>query len=812
MYRLFIDTHTGQQSHSHMSDNLQASSPRGLPHDRDNHAVVAEAGVTPSPRKRCLTCRARKVKCDEIHPVCHRCRKYAVECCWADESPRQRLAAPPSIPSTSATSRLPACLACRYARSKCSKARPSCSQCQYSGRQCQYPEPPEGRSLSSTAEEWMKRLRRGASPHQEVPQINPPNETVLALPSPRPAQVQGLSRDRTGHNESGPETIQIDLPNSRVTEPIHNTSPITSIGLPDQDRIERLAVAFFRHVHVYRANAFLHRDHTIAAIRERTLSEAIVLALCATGARFTSPPESDDVAKEWAAKSGLGVMTATESSRETIATSLLLAIYTQQAGRFTQSHLWSTIAISQAVNLGLHREAPPGTRSFVHSERDRRLFFACYASNRLIANGTPESIQCPASRIKLRLPCDGFNFQMELSVETPESVLEGDDSNVPAWMYKNVGVMGFWVRLVGVRVMIKRYFHTLREIMAVVRESRSVPGVSTDIPKPWIPNSPFQACMAKLASLRETLPARLQLTRDRVVRRHSEPALGQVVMFYLWWNECHLELCSVALAGYPQSLTEEILSTAPNGWVEQARQSSLRHAQAIADILAMVARETPGEPQVIYDHTIAHVVYLSIRVQLELDTAGDTECTKLKDRVDIMLAFVERTSVYFHSVYLVLKELRRMLARHGLLFQSPLEPESRPETPPLPWFRRQKNLDINRLSEKATFEEANLDAILLELLPDCTAYGTTSWIRGHESNESMPSAPQHSCTATWDPLPDGWIAAPTSNPTATPWSAEAELSRFDPLLPEFTLPHLEDVSGAEAFVSSGPFPFGALES
>lgn len=433
--------------------------------------------------------------------------------------------------------------------------------------------------------------------------------------------------------------------------------------LPTQDQAERLAVAFFLRVHVYRANAFLHREKTLHAIRDGSLSRTVVLALCAVGARFASPPEHDDRAKEWAAEAGNRVIFSTEVLRENIVTSLLLTIYTQQAGRFSQSHIWSAIANNQAISLGLHREVATGTRSFLESERDRRLFYACYTINRFISNGTPESIQCPASRIKLRLPCDGFNYRMDVSIETPYAVLEDDDSHIPQWMYRNIGAMGFWVRLVGVRAMIKRYFHFLMDMRDGVRNQDGMQDGKTDTASytsPWIQTSLFVTCMTKLASLRESLPTRFQLSRDLILKRHDSPALGQIVMFYLWWNECHIELCSVVLAGYPQSLDEGILSMAPEGWVDQTRETCLRHAQAITEILALVTREMNGQPLTIYDHTIAHVVYLSIRVQLELVVPhiGDEIARgRLQDRFETMLGFLERTSAFFHPVYLVVSLL-----------------------------------------------------------------------------------------------------------------------------------------------------------
>lgn len=91
-------------------------------------------------------------------------------------------------------------------------------------------------------------------------------------------------------------------------------------------------------------------------------------------------------------------------------------------------------------------------------------------------------------------------------------------------------------------------------------------------------------------------------------------------------------------------------------------------------------------------------------------------------------------------------------------------PLSRAETPPLPWFRRQKSLDSQRLAEQAaivsrlkdegsqfyrpdtnwhafpTQESIDIDAILLDLLPDCTStHGTTGWMQRLEVRDATLS-------------------------------------------------------------------------
>ncbi|RAH49583.1 Zn(II)2Cys6 transcription factor, partial [Aspergillus brunneoviolaceus CBS 621.78] len=540
----------------------------------------------------CLTCRARKVKCDETHPLCNNCRNLDVEstASLSDQAGR------PSDPQTRAGPRSPACFTCRYARSRCSKTRPSCTRCAIYGHECSYPETNKGRSLTSSAQSLMQRLRSSRSPS---PAISLEDESRTIAPT------------------------QAD----RSHQP-------AQINLPSQDRLERLAVAFFLHVHVYRANAFLHRDRTLTAIRDGTLSAAIVLALCAVGGRFSFPPESEETVMAWATDAGVQIIASTDVNRDNIAASLLLTIYYQQAGQFARSHLWSGIAINQAITLGLHREAPLRNHTFVESERDRRIFYACYAMSRLISNGAPESIQCPSSRIRLKLPCDGFNYRMDVSVETPYAQLEeAEGPSGSADTHQCVGAIGFWVRLVGVRTMTRRYFHTLTESQQQQQQqesdTRAVSG--------------------------ESLPIRFQLSRERVAQLAESPVLGQIVLFYLWWNICHIELCSMALTGYAQSLDEDTLAAAPDGWVQQTRQKCLRHAQAITDVLELLDRELSGHPLTIYDHTIAHVVYLSLRVQLEVGLVEDEIPSRLRNRFEMMLAFVKRTSTYFRSVQLVVR-------------------------------------------------------------------------------------------------------------------------------------------------------------
>ncbi|KAL1887486.1 hypothetical protein Sste5346_010185 [Sporothrix stenoceras] len=747
--------------------------------------LQATAGDDPTTRKRkrvktgCLTCRARKVKCDEIRPVCTKCANLDVDCRWQTEEPTQTQTYPPTATISTQVRRparsTPACYTCRYARSRCSMAVPTCARCQLYGHTCTYPAPRSGRrTLTPTAQQWMQRRTAEPSTPATVTTSPPraptedgysprrPSQTTdQASFSPRDDGNDGLNGaplyDRLRPNSTqSPTSHSKDAPprsadsNPSTGDPNYNDNPLPAslTALPSQERLERLAVAFFQYVHVYRSNAFLHRDRALMAIRDGTISRGILMALCAVGARFTTPPEPEEIARAWAADAGHRVMAASECSRETIAVSLLLSIYSQQACHFAQAHNWGAVAMNQAITLGLHREAPPqsGAVPFDEAEGDRRLFFACYVINRFISNGQPVTVTCPTSAIKLRLPCDGFNYRLDVSVETPYAILESDEGHVPAWVYKNVGAMGNWVRLVGARFIMKQCFQAAvgASVDTTGGNSPSSPTVgSPGAAPPWDPTSFFAASIAKLAAVRESLPSRQRLHSGLLHRSRNTTGLGQIVLFYLWWNECHLELCSMALPGYPQSLDPAVLTNAPTGWVEHTRLNCLRYAQAITDIVLLVEEETSkggSQPLVIHDHTVAHAIYLSIRVQLEVDEEGtEVDRQKLRERLEATLYMVDRTAVFFHSIRLLAKEMRRMLAVH---FDGPQEPSPdsvddnspvppRPETPPLPWFRRLKDIEARREKE-ARIRTVNppadrLEVVLHELLPDYSSYGVAPW-------------------------------------------------------------------------------------
>ncbi|KAJ7497536.1 hypothetical protein FB451DRAFT_236213 [Mycena latifolia] len=107
-------------SSSYMSQNAYYPSPQ-LHHGPHSHEVSPQPRQEPATRKRpkytrsktgCLTCRVKKIKCDEAKPSCMRCTHGQRDCTWPDGVPTRKRAAslkdsPDGRPSTESSTASP---------------------------------------------------------------------------------------------------------------------------------------------------------------------------------------------------------------------------------------------------------------------------------------------------------------------------------------------------------------------------------------------------------------------------------------------------------------------------------------------------------------------------------------------------------------------------------------------------------------------------------------------------------------------------------------------------------------------------------
>lgn len=115
------------------------------PGGQQQQTTGATSTTFPSPNRppkksssTCTTCRARKVRCNGIRPICSNCQRLGFPCSYDDES------ADPAATAAAWSVSLPrrrvkqACLSCHSRKARCSGHMPACDRCRAQGIECVY--------------------------------------------------------------------------------------------------------------------------------------------------------------------------------------------------------------------------------------------------------------------------------------------------------------------------------------------------------------------------------------------------------------------------------------------------------------------------------------------------------------------------------------------------------------------------------------------------------------------------------------------------------------------------------------------------
>ncbi|ETN45686.1 uncharacterized protein HMPREF1541_09519 [Cyphellophora europaea CBS 101466] len=92
----------------------------------------------PAHSKGCLTCRRRKVKCDETRPTCTRCQKIGRECGGYSGAAEPAPNSPVQIDSNLAARSRSGCTTCKQRKLKCDETWPCCRRCLKAARICRW--------------------------------------------------------------------------------------------------------------------------------------------------------------------------------------------------------------------------------------------------------------------------------------------------------------------------------------------------------------------------------------------------------------------------------------------------------------------------------------------------------------------------------------------------------------------------------------------------------------------------------------------------------------------------------------------------
>ena len=508
--------------------------------------------ASPRPQKRtaktCVTCRARKVRCDGRRGICSNCERLGFGCSY-DETVAVEVVAGDGGGAAIAVPRRrvrQACQNCHARKARCSGSVPSCDRCRAQGLECVYR--PGKRSLPLSLPQ---------------PQPQPqPDHTAVSSPEAAVNENYGTSASGTASPAPGP------------------AEPADPDGDDGDGLVLRAFDNFFRHVHHIAAFSFLHRASLMERYHAGALDRALVLAIVGITALLTDlgpgTRERGDRCVDEAVSLCLADLERPSVPR---LQALVIAVkHRMLSRRFSGAFMLHAVASRFATALRLNHEQPD--LCFLARESRRRLMWSLYMTDSSLSAGQPDVALWPDAerQIRLQLPCNERNFEFDLPEPTeplrpPGS---GDMAQPQPPMPDVLGLMALHVRIHWVRTRILQCTTRLAGSPQPPEDAlAALPGRCAEL-------------AAELEAFEARLPASFRGTEANFRLRSYSPRLGIFVMTHVWWRQCHLDLYRPFLPGLHEALPPAALRRLDPDLVARARRSCYDHARAMADMFAQL--------------------------------------------------------------------------------------------------------------------------------------------------------------------------------------------------------------------------------
>jgi hypothetical protein len=354
--------------------------------------------------KTCVTCRARKVRCDGRRDICTNCERLGFACSYTDghgAAVRGGLAAG-LIPRKRARQ---ACTACHARKAKCSGTLPRCDRCRLQGLDCEY--------------KASKRPSMGAA----------------GMTSPRSASHD----DPASEDTASPAAF-------------HSDEQLEAVA-------QRTFDAFFAVVHHIPGFTFLHRASLMQRYHAGLVDRPLLLALVGITSLLSDlGPGLREYGDRCVAEAEERVLAEIDRPSTLRLQALMLVIkHRILSRRFSSGLMLFSVASRFASALRLNHEAPK--LCFLAQESRRRLMWAMYVTDVGISGGIPD-FSLWANRpeaIRVQLPCNERNFEYDLPETTEPLVpVAGPDGNPPP-LPDDVGFLALHIRVCWLRSRVLMY-------------------------------------------------------------------------------------------------------------------------------------------------------------------------------------------------------------------------------------------------------------------------------------------------------------------------------------------------------------------
>lgn len=598
---------------------------------------VSMSGASPRPQKRtaqtCVTCRARKVRCDGRKGICTNCDRLGLPCSWDDTFAVEGILVPSSAiltapnqqqqqqqhqlplsdprinvnnnnnPPTSTPPLLiprrrarQACQNCHAKKARCSGSMPKCDRCRVQGLECIYR--PGKRALvlpSSTSLAGGQQQQQSSGEPQDVTMQDDGTASLTHSNTASPNQTPSLAT---------PPPLNLPLA-------VPSASP--SFSDPPESLIFRTFENYFQHVHHIPVFSFLHRASLMERYNAGSLDRSLLLALVGITSMLTDLGGPDMV--EYGQKcideaAALCLAHAEQPSILRLQALVIVVKHRILSKRFQGAFLLFSLASRMAMALRLNTENP--SLCFLAQESRRRLMWSIYLIDSTMSGGQVEVALWPnpERQIRINLPCNERRFELDLPEVTeplipppppfPSSLPDPEAGGSGEPHRDAIGLLALHIRMYHMRARI------LQRTMRVVASGPS------QIELDKLP-SVVASTVAELEAFESRLLPSFRFSESSLKLRSYSSRLGIFFMTHIWWRQCHLDLYRLFLPGLKEALPLGILKSRLDAeFVVNSRRRCYDHARSMADMFAHLLAPGMGVP--VTDIDIAGCASQCVRV------------------------------------------------------------------------------------------------------------------------------------------------------------------------------------------------------
>ncbi|KAL1896061.1 hypothetical protein Sste5346_004800 [Sporothrix stenoceras] len=415
--------------------------------------------------------------------------------------------------------------------------------------------------------------------------------------------------------------------------------------LADKSLVRDLCDAFFNEVAPLRCFGFLHR-HTflqeVDASASHPSEDPLLLSVCALATKTIEMRKRGlwDIGCRWACDAQAAVFMGIQDI--TIRRCMCLVLLYEHASRAGEPRLCFLLSgmasrLTQALSLNLeydHDVLEVSRMSAADRESRRRLMWACYLMDTMLACGLRDLQVLETSSLRIQLPCDDRHFRYKVACRTAvvdtKFMKKKDTVRSTSIDTQNQGLDAFLVRLYLVRDHVLQYINS-----------------DTDEDDPWR----LVALIADLDAWKEALTPELQFNSDVIAVRKEESKLAALVSLHVMYHQvnCLLYRCTIPSMLFPARMHTGLSVKASPDFLAESRKGWFGHACAMSAIFEVSLQHQPlsmtdqAVAPSAYNAIIIKWLYLTNFVPLDEKQA---QLEVILPLVDIDLQFLQAMASY----------------------------------------------------------------------------------------------------------------------------------------------------------------------